>query len=139
MIAYLSGTLLSKHANSAIVDVGGVGYELSIPLSTFYELGDLGSPVHSRGFFRAMLKALHMAAEACSRISYITQSLLACSGEVTADGAAGTAAGPTRRTSSVTRAPGPHPTSRTRWPGATPTRSAKRGASGTEYRPMNRS
>src|ERR1043166_8771711 len=29
----------------------------------------------------AMLKALRMAAEACSRISYITQSLLACSGE----------------------------------------------------------
>jgi Holliday junction DNA helicase RuvA len=48
MIAYLSGSLLSKHANSAIVDVGGVGYELSIPLSTFYELGDLGSPVQLR-------------------------------------------------------------------------------------------
>ncbi|MGN6368810.1 MAG: two-component system sensor histidine kinase NtrB [Phycisphaerae bacterium] len=29
----------------------------------------------------AMLKALRMSAEACSRISYITQSLLACSGE----------------------------------------------------------
>jgi Holliday junction DNA helicase RuvA len=48
MIAHLSGTLLSKHANSAIVDVGGVGYEVSIPLSTFYELGDVGSPVQLR-------------------------------------------------------------------------------------------
>jgi PAS domain S-box-containing protein len=36
----------------------------------------------------AMLKALRMAAEACTRISYITQSLLACSGE--AGGAGGT-------------------------------------------------
>jgi two-component system, cell cycle sensor histidine kinase and response regulator CckA len=33
----------------------------------------------------AMLKALRMSAEACSRISYITQSLLACSGESGAD------------------------------------------------------
>jgi Holliday junction DNA helicase RuvA len=48
MIAHLSGTLLSKQATSAIVDVGGVGYEVAIPLSTFYELGDAGSPVQLR-------------------------------------------------------------------------------------------
>jgi holliday junction DNA helicase RuvA len=48
MIAYLSGKLLEKHANTAIVDVGGVGYEVSIPLSTFYELGEVGSDVSLR-------------------------------------------------------------------------------------------
>lgn len=48
MIAYLSGKLLEKHANTAIVDVGGVGYEVSIPLSTFYELGEVGSDVQLR-------------------------------------------------------------------------------------------
>jgi len=48
MIAYLSGTLLSKQANSAIVDVGGVGYDVAIPVSTFYELGDVGEPVQLR-------------------------------------------------------------------------------------------
>jgi Holliday junction DNA helicase RuvA len=48
MIAFLSGKLLEKQANTAIVDVGGVGYEVSIPLSTFYELGDLGSDVNLR-------------------------------------------------------------------------------------------
>lgn len=48
MIAHLSGTLLSKQATSAIVDVGGVGYDVSIPLSTFYELGEVGSPVQLR-------------------------------------------------------------------------------------------
>lgn len=48
MIAYLSGKLLEKQANVAIVDVGGVGYEVSIPLSTFYELGDVGSDVSLR-------------------------------------------------------------------------------------------
>lgn len=48
MIAYLSGKLLEKQTNTAIVDVGGVGYEVSIPLSTFYELGDVGSDVSLR-------------------------------------------------------------------------------------------
>lgn len=48
MIAFLSGKLLEKHANAVIVDVGGVGYEVSIPLSTFYELGEPGSDVELR-------------------------------------------------------------------------------------------
>lgn len=48
MIAHLSGTLLSKQATSVIVDVGGVGYDVTIPLSTFYELGDAGSQVQLR-------------------------------------------------------------------------------------------
>ncbi|MBK8464704.1 MAG: Holliday junction branch migration protein RuvA [Chloracidobacterium sp.] len=48
MIAYLSGKLLEKQTNTAIIDVGGVGYEVSIPLSTFYELGEIGSDVSLR-------------------------------------------------------------------------------------------
>jgi len=48
MIAFLSGRLLEKHANAVIVDVGGVGYEVTIPLSTFYELGEPGSDVELR-------------------------------------------------------------------------------------------
>src|SRR5919205_1835339 len=48
MIAHLSGTLLSKQATSVIVDVSGVGYEVSIPLSTFYDLEDLGTTVQLR-------------------------------------------------------------------------------------------
>lgn len=48
MIAHLSGTLLTKQATSVIVDVGGVGYEVTIPLSTFYDLGDIGKPVELR-------------------------------------------------------------------------------------------
>jgi Holliday junction DNA helicase RuvA len=50
MIAYLSGKLLEKEANSVIVDVNGVGYEVAIPLSTFYELGEIGSEVQLRIF-----------------------------------------------------------------------------------------
>ena len=45
MIAYLRGKLLSKKANKAMVEVAGVGYEVSIPVSTFYELGEIGSEV----------------------------------------------------------------------------------------------
>jgi len=48
MIAFLSGKLLEKSANSVIVDVAGVGYEVTIPLSTFYELGEVGSDVSLR-------------------------------------------------------------------------------------------
>ena len=48
MIAHLSGKLLLKQATSVIVDVGGVGYEVTIPLSTAYELGENGSDVALR-------------------------------------------------------------------------------------------
>ncbi len=48
MIAYLSGKLLEKQATAVIVDVGGVGYEVTIPLSTFYELGEVGATVELR-------------------------------------------------------------------------------------------
>lgn len=45
MIAHLSGKLLEKNATHVIVDVAGVGYEVNIPLSTFYELGEEGDDV----------------------------------------------------------------------------------------------
>lgn len=48
MIAFLSGKVLEKSANSIIVDVAGVGYDVTIPLSTFYEVGDVGSEVSLR-------------------------------------------------------------------------------------------
>ena len=46
MIAHLRGKLLSKKANKALVDVGGIGYDVAIPVSTFYELGEVGSDVN---------------------------------------------------------------------------------------------
>jgi Holliday junction DNA helicase RuvA len=60
MIAHLSGTLLSKQPTSAIVDVGGVGYEVAIPLSTFYELGETGSPVQLRIYTHVREDALQL-------------------------------------------------------------------------------
>ena len=45
MIGHLRGTLIDKRPNQILLDVGGVGYQVSIPLSTFYSLGDLHSEV----------------------------------------------------------------------------------------------
>jgi Holliday junction DNA helicase RuvA len=48
VIARIAGTLLEKHPSRVIVDVGGVGYDVQIPLSTFYNLGDPGAGVSLR-------------------------------------------------------------------------------------------
>jgi Holliday junction DNA helicase RuvA len=60
MIAHLSGKLLSKQATSVIVDVSGVGYEVTIPLSTFYDLEDLGSTVQLRIYTHVREDALQL-------------------------------------------------------------------------------
>jgi len=48
MIAYLKGVLISKSPISVTVDVNGVGYEVFVPLSTFYELPDTGNSISFR-------------------------------------------------------------------------------------------
>ena len=48
MIAFLKGRLAEKHPNRVIVDVGGVGYDVQVPLSTFYALGEPGADVALR-------------------------------------------------------------------------------------------
>lgn len=48
MIAQLTGKLVLKQPNSVIIDVGGVGYDVTIPVSTFYELGEPGADVSLR-------------------------------------------------------------------------------------------
>jgi Holliday junction DNA helicase RuvA len=45
MIAHLRGRLLVKHPNQAIVETGGVGYEVTISVPTFSALPPLGSEV----------------------------------------------------------------------------------------------
>jgi Holliday junction DNA helicase RuvA len=60
MIAHLSGTLLSKQATSVIVDVCGVGYEVTIPVSTFYDLEDVGGNVQLRVYTHVREDALQL-------------------------------------------------------------------------------
>jgi Holliday junction DNA helicase RuvA len=48
MIAFLRGRVLEKHPNRVIVDVGGIGYDLAVPLSTFYTAGEPGAEITLR-------------------------------------------------------------------------------------------
>lgn len=41
MIGYLKGNLIQKSPNQVVLDIGGVGYCVWVPLSTYFELGDL--------------------------------------------------------------------------------------------------
>ena len=45
MIGRLRGTLVAKQPPWIVLDVGGVGYELEVPMSTFYDLPELGREV----------------------------------------------------------------------------------------------
>jgi Holliday junction DNA helicase RuvA len=45
MIGRLCGTLLEKNPPQVLVDCQGVGYEVDVPMSTFYQLPPLGEPV----------------------------------------------------------------------------------------------
>ena len=48
MIAVLRGHLLEKHPSRLIVDVHGVGYDVQVPVSTFYQAGETGNAVTLR-------------------------------------------------------------------------------------------
>jgi len=48
MIAYLRGRVLEKQPSRVIVDVSGVGYDVSVPLSTFYTAGEPGAEITLR-------------------------------------------------------------------------------------------
>jgi len=45
MIARINGTLLYKSTDHTIIDAGGIGYRIFVPLTTFYELPSVGHPV----------------------------------------------------------------------------------------------
>ena len=45
MIVRINGILIYKSIDCVIVDVGGIGYRVLVPLTTFYELPDTGQPV----------------------------------------------------------------------------------------------
>lgn len=45
MIGFLQGKLVGRHPPQLLVDVGGVGYEIEAPMSTFYQLPETGQPI----------------------------------------------------------------------------------------------
>jgi Holliday junction DNA helicase RuvA len=48
VIAHLRGKILEKQPNRVVVDAGGVGYDVAVPLSTFYGLAEAGGDVSLR-------------------------------------------------------------------------------------------
>jgi Holliday junction DNA helicase RuvA len=60
MIGLLRGQVLEKHPNRVIVDVHGVGYEVHVPLSTYYQIGDEGSDVTLRVYTHVREEALQL-------------------------------------------------------------------------------
>ena len=66
MIALLRGVLIEKHPNQAIVDTGGVGYDVTIPVSTFSHLPDAGAEVRLRIY-------THVREDALSLYGFLTQ------------------------------------------------------------------
>jgi Holliday junction DNA helicase RuvA len=67
MIAFLRGVLLEKHPNQVIVDVGGVGYDVTIPVSTFTALGAAGTEAQLRVH-------THVREDAISLFGFATQN-----------------------------------------------------------------
>ena len=65
MIAQLRGHLARKGVQEAVVDVGGVGYRVQIPLSTFYKLGGEGETV-------TLLVHTHVREDALSLYGFLT-------------------------------------------------------------------
>jgi Holliday junction DNA helicase RuvA len=65
VIAQVRGRLLRKEPQEAIVDVGGVGYRVAIPLSTFYRLAEPGVQV-------TLLTHTHVREDALSLFGFLT-------------------------------------------------------------------
>jgi Holliday junction DNA helicase RuvA len=66
VIAHLRGRIFDKQPNRIVVDVNGVGYDVSVPLSTFYGLGDVGSDI-------ALRVHTHVREEALSLYGFATR------------------------------------------------------------------
>lgn len=80
MIARLAGTLLEKHLQRLIIDVGGVGYEVLVPLSTFYAAGDPGAAVTLRIHTHVREEALQLYGFATALELALFERLIGVSG-----------------------------------------------------------
>ena len=69
MIARLSGTVLEKHPMRVVVDVGGVGYDVHVPLSSFSAIGEPGSTL-------ALRVHTHVREDALMLFGFTTQTEL---------------------------------------------------------------
>jgi holliday junction DNA helicase RuvA len=80
MIAQLRGTLLEKHPNQIIVEAGGVGYDVHIPVSTFTALGEEGATVTLRIYTHVREDALVLFGFLTAEEKAIFEKLISVSG-----------------------------------------------------------
>jgi holliday junction DNA helicase RuvA len=80
MIAFLRGRVHDKRPNTVIVDVGGVGYEVHVPLSTFYNLGDEGAEISLRVYTHVREDALQLYGFSTELERQLFERLLGISG-----------------------------------------------------------
>lgn len=80
MIAHLAGTLREKHLQRLIVDVGGVGYDVIVPLTTMYAIGEAGARVELRIHTHVREDALQLFGFATSLEQVLFEKLIAVSG-----------------------------------------------------------
>ena len=80
MIAFLRGRILDKQPNLLIVDVQGVGYQVNVPLSTFYDAGDVGAEVSLRIHTHVREEALQLYGFLTTLEQQIFERLIAISG-----------------------------------------------------------
>ena len=80
MIAFLRGILLEKHPNQAVVETGGVGYDVQIPVSTFSALGETGSEVKLRIHTHVREDALSLFGFATADEKTVFERLISVSG-----------------------------------------------------------
>jgi len=60
VIAHLSGRLIEKALQRLVIDVNGVGYDVTVPLSTLYAVGEPGAPVALRIYTRVTEEAIQL-------------------------------------------------------------------------------
>ncbi len=80
MIAFLRGRVLNKQPNLLIVDVQGVGYEVHVPLSTYYDVGDAGADVALRIYTHVREEAFHLYGFLTTIEQQLFERLIAISG-----------------------------------------------------------
>ena len=80
MIGFLRGRIIDKHPNLLIVDVQGVGYQVNVPLSTFYDAGDVGTDVSLRIYTHVREDALQLYGFLTTLEQQIFERLIAISG-----------------------------------------------------------
>ncbi len=80
MIAHLRGTILEKHPNQLILEAGGVGYDVQIPISTFTALGDVGGTAALRIYTHVREDALVLFGFATADEKAVFERLISVSG-----------------------------------------------------------